>query len=438
MSVARGKIRRSARAGCPRRPLASLHMPRRKSRPASVLLTVGMLLACAAAAAASTAVRSGGGAQPVSGIAVLRLGSSASAGAQHLRRYAYVILGKGEYKYGRQTKRSSPRTKVLAYEAAMDLNDDCAPATWLCPAVTYQQALAHDGRHPKDPWILRDRSGRSLVNPSYPHTHLANVGSVSFQQTWVKRVAAAAAKGGFDGVMVDNVLGLVSGWTRGQYPTIYPTDAAWERAMTRFVRSVGPALKRRGLYIVISTFKGGSDDGSADVAFWKRLAPYVNGLMAEYWEQSPIDLQPFDNNPSYWTGHWAGWLRLADAAQAAGAHFFPLQHGSPGDARTMTYGKASFLLVWNGSGGGYIFSPESGADPWNPAWTTPIGKPVGRRYRVGVGWRRKFTRGTVVVNPDPKRTQVFPLRGRYVGADGAQVRSVALAPVTAMVLRRVR
>ena len=206
--------------------------------------------------------------------------------------------------------------------------------------------------------------------------------------------------------------------------------------MTRFVRYVGPALKRHRLYVVISTFKGGSDDGSTDAAFWRRLAPYVSGLMAEYWEQSPLDLRPYNASPSEWTGHWAGWLRLADAAQRAGADFFALQHGSPGDVRTMTYGKASFLLMWGGSGGGYIFDPQAWADPWNPAWTRPVGKPLGRRYRVGVAWRRSFTHGTAIVNPSPSSTQTVRLGGSYLQPDGTTVTSVAVPPVTGLILRK--
>ena len=395
-----------------------------------------MLLVCIAAAGASIDSRLARGRAPVWGIGVVRLGSSASTAAGHLHRYAYVMLGKGESQYVRRVKRASPKTKVLAYESGMDLSDDCLPSTWLCPAITYQLALAHDARHPGDAWVLRDGSGRSIVNPNYPHAHLANVGSVSYQQTWVRRVAAANARGRFDGVMIDNVLGLVSGWSLGRFPTAYPSDAAWERAMTRFVRVAGPALKKRGLYVLISTFKGGADDGSTDAAFWRKLAPYVSGLMAEYWEQSPIDLQPFNNNPPSWTGHWAGWLRLADAAQRAGADFFPLQHGSPADVRTMTYGKASFLLVWGGSGGGYVFDPQASADPWNPAWTLPVGKPLGHRYRVGVAWRRSFTHGTAIVNPSPSRTQTVRLGGSYLQPDGTAVTSVVVPPVTGLILRK--
>ena len=377
--------------------------------------------------------------RPIRGIAVLRYGASAELGARHLHRYAYVVLGKGEFRYAARIKRLSPRTKVLVYDTAADLVDNCVPASsWMCPAITYQRALAHDARHPGDPWVLRDASGKSLVSPHYPQNHLANVGSTSYQREWVRRVAAAARRGKFDGVMIDSITARVSDWTHGAYPILYPSNKSWERAMRSFVRFAGPMLKARGFYVLTNTFKGGPGDGSAaDAAWWKWVARYVNGLMAEFWEQSSIDLKLFDMNPCCWTGNWYGWLGLAAAAQRSGADFFPVQYGSSGDVRTMTYGKASFLLVWDGSGGGYIFEPRNPADPWNPAWTTNIGKPAGNRRRVGVGWRRAYSRGIVLINPDPSRKQTFRFRGSYAAVGGEVSKSVTLQPVTAMILRRV-
>jgi hypothetical protein len=394
-----------------------------------------VFVSCIAVAGAAYGSGAASAKRPVAGIAVLRYGSSARTGVRGLQRYSYVVLGKSAQRYVGRIKRLSPATKVLFYEAAPDLVDNCDAASPGCPAITYQEARHHDARHPHDRWILLDASGRSLVNPHYPHDHLANVGSTSYQHAWAKRVIAAAAAGRYDGVMIDNILGLVSGWTRGSYPTAYPSDSAWEQAMKRFIHYVGPTLKAGGLYVLANTFKGGADDGSTDVAWWKTVAPYVNGLMAEYWQQSPSDLRLFDTNPCCWTGHWYGWLKLAAAAQRSGADFFPVQHGSSTDTRTMTYGKASFLLVWDGSGGGYIFNPRNPADPWNPAWTTVIGKPTRPRRRVGVGWRRNYTRGVALVNPNPFQAQSFPLGRKYITSGGTGLASVTLQPVSAMVLR---
>jgi hypothetical protein len=416
-----------------RRRLATLLS--RKQPPKSSLLLVGSCVVVLATAlvAVSSAART---AAPNRGIAVMRFGSSASIGAQHLPNYAYVILGKSDEKHLKFIKRKSPRTKVLFYESGTDLQDDCFPATRWCPVITYQEAQSHDRRSPGDPWVLKSSSGQSLINPHWPHSHLANVGSISYRRVWAKRTVSAARRGGFDGVMIDNVLGAIGGWTGGPLPTMYPSEGAWEKAMRGFIRFVGPTLTARGLYVVANSFRMGSNDGSADVAWWRSIARYVNGLKAEFWEQSPVDLRLYDVNHCCWTGHWDNWLRLADAAQKGGADFFPHQYGSSTDTRTMTYGKASFLLVWKGSGGGYIFQPRNPADPWNPAWTSSVGRPSGRRHRVGVAWRRDYTEGVALVNPDPTRAQRIPLGRSYVASDGVATTAVTLKPVSAMILHK--
>jgi hypothetical protein len=367
----------------------------------------------------------------------VRRGNSLPVGLQSLPRYSYVILSASYGAYARMLRSRGARPRVLAYKAAIELAD-CATSPGCGSGITYREALAHDRVNPRDPWVLKNASGAVMASPPYPDSYLANVGSASYRRRWVARVARSLRGRGFDGVFIDNVLGQISGWSGGVYPSRYPTDAAWERAMAGFVRYAGRALRRRGLYVLASTFKGGSNDGSADIAWWKTIAPNVNGLLAEYWEQSPVSTnrQLFDTNPCCWTGHWLSWLGLAAAAQRHGADFFAGMKGKAADSRAMQYGKASFMLVWNGKGGAFLWQPVDGSDPWNPAWTTDIGRPKRKRYAVGGGWRREYTGGTVLVNPSPFAPQSFDLGGRYVTPAGAAVTSVTLAPVTGMILRR--
>ena len=54
----------------------------------------------------------------------------------------------------------------------------------------------------------------------------------------------------------------------------------------------------------------------------------------------------------------------------------------------MSYGKASFLLAWNGHGGAFVYQPTSHQDPWNGAWTSNIGHPTGPAQHIGVAWTR--------------------------------------------------
>ncbi len=395
-------------------------------------------LACAAAGLARTGGDSGSAQTRVAipGLSRLALGDSAAIGRSNLPRYAYVLLSMGESPYIRAIKAASPRTKVLAYQSASEAVDYCdASHMDICASpVSYQQAVAHDAAHPSDPWLLYSSGGQSLTMPSYPTNHLVNIGSASLRRQWASSAAARLLAKGFDGVYMDSVLGKIS--DTGTSPTIYASDAEWEQAMRGFVAYVGPRLKARGLYVLANSYKSGPNDGSSNIAWWASIAGDVSGLQAEYWLQAASSKQPFDTNPCCWTGHWASWLALADAAQKHGADFFAVDKGSSQDVELMTYLRASYLLVWNGRGGGFSYAhePDERADPWNPAWATDIGKPTGIRYKVGVGWRRDYSHGTVVVNPDAAAIATVDLRRRYATIDGTVVSSVTLAPRTGVIL----
>jgi putative glycosyl hydrolase-like family 15 (GHL15) protein len=347
------------------------------SRFRSLVLLVSAAVTIVAMASASAAT----GATP--GTETVRLGGSAKVGTTNLPNFSTLVFGMDEYTYISGIKLKSPSSRVLGYKSATEMLDNCGSVDMCASAITYQQALAHDSSYPKDPWVLRNSSGQSITAPAYPHAHLANVGSASYQKQWLTNVAAVEKKYGFNGAYIDSVLGSITGWSGGVAPTLYPTDAAWENAMRSFIVAVGPALKSQGLYVLANAFKGGSNDGSLDVAWWKSLAPYVSGLQAEYWEQSAVSTnrQLYDTNPCCWTGHWISWLDLAPAAQNAGADFFGGMKGTYTDTRAMQYGKASFLLVWNGKGGGFLWMSTDGSDT--------VQQPLSSRSRLAARLHRR-------------------------------------------------
>jgi hypothetical protein len=101
----------------------------------------------------------------------------------------------------------------------------------------------------------------------------------------------------------------------------------------------------------------------------------------------------------------------------------------------MSYGKASFLLDWNGGGGAFVYEPDGGeTNPWNPAWTVSIGAPAAPKQRIGTGWLRRYSGGVALVNPSSSSSQRFDLGRAYRTLDGETLSQITLPPVTGAVL----
>jgi hypothetical protein len=197
--------------------------------------------------------------------------------------------------------------------------------------------------------------------------------------------------------------------TRGVYPAKYPSLQAFQDAEVGFLSVVGPALRSAGYYVMVNA--GGYvndssfDNGQDTNAFWARIAPYLGGLMNEYWMQDPNNLtRLMDDSGGGYMHYWSGWEKLVQTAQAGGADFIGVSQGTSSATKTMRFGRGSMLLDWDGAGGAFFYavSPAytSSVSPWDTNWTTDLGTPTGAKYLIGSKvWRRDFSKGTVIVNP---------------------------------------
>jgi hypothetical protein len=275
--------------------------------------------------------------------------------------------------------------------------------------VTYTEA-ANNG------WLLHCGTGY-CINPVY-NSYGVDLGDASFQQAWISNVLAYLnAHPGIDGIFIDSVLYDPYATFRA-YPNKYPDTASWDAATLSFMQAVYSALHAKGYYIAVNAgaYKPGDssyDSGTATLNWWKQVAPYTDGMMNEYYDEaaSGAYLDQPRSLGTAWYQEWDGWQRLIGATQSMGKDFIGYMHGtSCTDTALMTYGKASFLLEWNG--GDSVFAYNGGkCDPTNSAWTTNIGTPAGPKFQVGVGWERPYTAGTVLVNPSPSAHQNFEVKG---------------------------
>jgi hypothetical protein len=364
---------------------------------------------------------------PRPGVGIIRLGQGADAWrtGSGYQAYSYLIVGRAVAGLAaREPGRS------LVYFAGTDVN------TRWDAGVPYRLAAARG-------WLLRDGAGNLLVNKGYPDNYVGDVGDPAYQQAWLANVLRFLRAHHDDGVFIDDVLrDLVP--LAGTEAAKYPSQQAWAAAQLSFVRAVGSGLRARGYYVLVNASgyipgDPASDNGSSTIAWWRQLAPSVSGLFNEYYQQISDGSDTLRASGTSWQQNWDGWQRLVQAAQALGKDFVGLAYGSSSDTQGMSYGKASFLLDWNGGGGAYIYEPRGEhPTPWNDAWTADIGRPAAPKQRVGAGWLRRYSAGVSIVNPSPFSSQTFHLGGNYLTPDGQTVAEITLAPTSGLILRAER
>jgi hypothetical protein len=374
--------------------------------------------AVTAGTAAGVAATSGGRSAD---IAALRICSRAAPLAPP-SGHRYVILQAWQYRLMRTIKRRSPATKVLVYKDMASTRDDAHRRDVLPTGVGYGYANAH---HPE--WFLKDTSGRRVDWAAWPHAWQMDVGSSSYQRAWARNVASELRRRGWDGVFVDGVARTMQypWYLNGRVLAKYPGPDDYARATTGFLQRVGPALRRRHLLVV-----GNIND--ATLPLWRQWVGYLSGAAKEWWTKA----QRGRGEGILADEDWAFQMRLLRAAQARDKAFIAITYGPADDIPAMEYARASFLLFERGRRSAFTFSTGCGAEPPVRYWREDVGAPRGAPTLAHGIWRRRFTRGLVVVNPSATVTITAGLDGTYVKPDGSRAGAVALPPHTGLVLRR--
>jgi hypothetical protein len=379
---------------------------------------VASVVTLTAAILAVEAPRSGSADRRTAGIGLIQLGNMLSA-TWKPARYPLVVVSPGDAKAA-----ASLPGRSLYYTSGVSVSKGWSDG------VPWTQA-------DENGWLLTNADGQPLINVHYPGSDIGDVGSSAYQQAWIRNVLRFLGDHrGLDGVVIDDVAQDISP-IAGAFPAKYPTQADWQQAMISFMAAVGPALRDHGYYVAAnasSWIPGVSGGPEGNLAWFRELAPYVSGLVEENYAQTPDGTALRASGPE-WNQKWDADESLITTVQSLGVDFLGAMYGSRSDTRAMSYGKASFLLAWNGGGGAFLYLTGNYADPWNPAWTTNVGRPASARQRVGVGWMRRYTDGMALVNPSVSKAQLFRLPGRYLEPTGASVRSVTLAPTSGLVLR---
>ena len=319
----------------------------------------------------------------LTGTGIIRWGNS-YVKASGYERFSYVLVG-------RQDAAVAARLPGISL---VYMQGTTVYSRW-STGVSYQEALAND-------WLLKDANGAYVTNARYAG-FVGDIGDGGYQRRFISNVAAFLKQHRNDGVFIDDVLATPVG-LNGSFPARYPTQQQWEDATLSFIATVGAALRAKGYYVLVNAAAYIPDDAASNTgenyaAFYKRLAPHVDGIMNEYWMQNPVDVAQMRSLGSNWYEYWDGWQALVSVTQAAGVDFFGLTYGSGNDTRAMRYGRASFLLDWNGRGGAFMWDMTDRDDPYHPVAVKQLGLPVRPKFERMPGvWQRRYERGIVILN----------------------------------------
>ena len=337
--------------------------------------------------------------------------------------YRVIVLQESMTSILSEVRAANPDALILAYQKGGGMRSDGGdhPST----GVSTQEAEAgHEG------WFLHDAEGNRLEYCDYADVFVADVGDVDFQARWLENVATRLTNDGFDGVMIDDI-NTFPGHCLGSKGTPiaeYADDEAYGDAVVAFMAAVGPPLVDLGFIVAPNVAMNPWD--ATMRAQTLAIFPSVSHLFREYWMR-------WNSSPNFTGDEWEDTLTLMEDAQSAGIGMLALTYG-PGEEGTtegQRYGRASFLLAWDGrSPSAWGYRGEE-VDPWTAEWAGDLGLPEEARTAEGVGWKRRYGYGTVLVNPDEESSQAFTLEADHTDSDGAVVQSYELGPGQGVMLR---
>lgn len=349
-------------------------------------------------------------------------------------RYRYILIRDSMHDRVEELRALHPKAQILLYKnVAFTLHEPgCPYAPFQGGGVSWCDADRHED------WFLHDKqTGARLSSDGYPSQRAMNIAKPGYRQAWIDSVLARLRDANndgsgvrYDGVWLDDANMYPGHGMDGRIAEL--SDAQYRNAMVSFLDQVAATIEAEGF--VTAANLGANPWEPEQRAASIEVAHDVSVVNREGFVRWGDSGQLF-TDPGGPVPHWDDEMKFAEDLQAAGARLHTITYGPSSDVRAQRYARATFLLAWNGrDGAASNYRVTDGGPSWNKEWTTDVGVPTSPRYPVGIGWRRDFTDGTVVVNARPAGSQTYALGGSFQRPDGQCVSSVTLSPQSALVL----
>jgi hypothetical protein len=315
------------------------------------------------------------------------------------KEFNFFIMSKGDEPERDQLialGATKPILQYVRFEAIMDPGS-CTRKPWQNNAAYLPGDFCMISEQHPD-WFLLDQDGRRIVD-SYGDEDfvLMDPGNPGWRAFFLQRIRQVQESDkNWGGVFLDNVeVTSVERENDNKMPAAYPDEASYQAAVQGFLEYLHTNYFNTPNHLMFANLAARRDDSE----FTKYLT-YLDGVMHEGWA---IDWP----NGYRSAEDWEKQMTLAEDTQAMGKFIILVSQGKQGDQELQKFAFASYLLVNQGRAAFRYANSSNYHEAWlYDDYNLNLGKALGSRYRDGGAWRRDFTNGFVMVNPETHQVEI--------------------------------
>lgn len=308
--------------------------------------------------------------------------------------FDFIILTHKDESVREQLRTLGRNGPMLAYLTLIEIRD---PGS--CTEIPYGNQAAN---RPGDfcristehaDWFLLDQFGRPI---SKNGIYLMDPGHPGYRAFWLERARQLIEQDGWDGIFIDNVDTSLERLLT-QYlaiPNAYD-EAGYQQSIEGFLADV-----YRGYFQPANKPLFANLVGLQDENIWFRYLQHLDGALLE---DFAVDWHAGYRSPAAWEGQ----LALIEQTLSQEKAIVLVAQGTRANLPRQEFSFASYLLIANEQ----TYFRYANADQYEQIWlypnySLPLGEPLGARYRQGALWRRDFSNGYVLVDPDQHQAAI--------------------------------
>jgi hypothetical protein len=247
-------------------------------------------------------------------------------------------------------------------------------------------------QHPD--WFLIDDAGERIK--AGKSSYFMDPGNEGYRAFWLERARELQEGHGWDNIFLDNVEASLAKMDQDDNKVAkYPDDASYQRAVEGFLNYIrSNYFQPHGKPIYANIVSVREDP------VWDRYMQYLDGALVESFATDWDDRYASKES-------WEEEMKQAEAALEQGKTLILVAQGEHEDNELQTFAFASYLLIADGNAYFRYTNSDSYRDLWMyENYNMDLGRPLGVRVKNKNEWRREFTNGYVVVNPQNHKAQI--------------------------------